>query len=63
MTVEEFLTKYCRSNHIEARSAYNGRMLFTSQKGKRYEKWKNSEVVSIWSKIQASNSDGYSQIA
>lgn len=59
ITVELFLKRYCNYGQFEARSAYDGKKLFTSIKGKAYLRWKDCEIGNIWSEIKVDKATGY----
>lgn len=62
ITVGEFVETY-HHGFIEAFSSYDGKKLFSTKRGKNYEKYKDCPIYSIWSEIRAGKSSGYSQIA
>lgn len=62
ITVEEFVDTY-HHGYIEAFSSFDGKKLFSTTRGKAYEKHKKCQIGSIWSEIRAGKSCGFSQSA
>lgn len=62
LTVEEYVDIY-HHGYIEAFSSFDGKKLFSTTRGKAYEKHKKCQIISIWSEIRAGKSLGFSQIA
>lgn len=60
ITVEEFVDIY-HHGYIEAFSSFDGKKLFSTTRGKAYEKHKKCQIISIWSEIRAGKSSGFSQ--